>query len=259
MINENRASQTDCRTRRIRCHHSKSWMVRGAHLVETSRLVCGKWMPRAKTTCARSRGHRGKCATADSMAAASGRRPRKTERRWGVRNAPDPTDRSRWTRNYQRGRYNITQDQFEWLMRVQSSACAMCLRPFREGQRVCVDHDHACCSGKKRSCGKCVRGLLCIPCNVALGYIEARLGDAQAYLARPPGRLLSNVQKLVSCPVLSGQDTHCVGHGGLEPPTPALSGRCSNRTELMTPAGCHLGDLATLSHSRECFSPSRGG
>jgi len=34
-----------------------------------------------------------------------------------------------------------------------------------------IDHDHACCPGK-RSCGKCVRGALCRFHNLYLAYLE---------------------------------------------------------------------------------------
>lgn len=36
-----------------------------------------------------------------------------------------------------------------------------------------IDHDHSCCSyNKKRSCGKCNRGVLCHGCNIALGMVR---------------------------------------------------------------------------------------
>jgi hypothetical protein len=35
-----------------------------------------------------------------------------------------------------------------------------------------VDHDHACCSSHQRTCGKCVRGIVCASCNIHLGKLE---------------------------------------------------------------------------------------
>ena len=63
----------------------------------------------------------------------------------------------------------------------QGNACAMCRMPFEADQRICIDHDHACCapSTPSRCCGKCVRGLLCLTCNVALRVHRGVPGDGE--------------------------------------------------------------------------------
>jgi len=53
-------------------------------------------------------------------------------------------------------------------------------------KRLVVDHDHECCPDEK-SCGKCVRGLLCNWCNRMIGMARddpQRLRSAIAYLKR---------------------------------------------------------------------------
>lgn len=86
-------------------------------------------------------------------------------------------------------RYGITEDQYNALLAAQGGVCAICGRgPGTETRmkRLVVDHDHACCPGGK-SCGKCVRGLLCPWCNRFIGLAldsPARLKDAIRYLER---------------------------------------------------------------------------
>jgi hypothetical protein len=62
--------------------------------------------------------------------------------------------------------------------------CALCRRTFYTGKNhgvgsggLAVDHDHNCCQTGK-SCGKCVRGLLCSTCNRSLGHAEAMIAKA---------------------------------------------------------------------------------
>jgi hypothetical protein len=141
-------------------------------------------MPRKKTACARTPGHGGPCKTAET-----------TERnRLYNRDHPhpqSPESRKKSNRKYRIASYGLTQDQFNRLLDVQQRACGMCHEPFEDGQLIHVDHDHACCRLKNRSCGKCIRGLLCHTCNIALGHIERRHAMARAYLNSPPVRLLT--------------------------------------------------------------------
>lgn len=85
----------------------------------------------------------------------------------------DP-DRERERRLRERcNRYNITVERYRDLLAEQNHGCALCGRTEEQnGRNFAIDHDHRCCPEENRSCGKCVRGLLCSPCNVAVGYFE---------------------------------------------------------------------------------------
>ena len=102
-----------------------------------------------------------------------------------------PESRKKSNRKYRISSYGLTQELFDLLLQAQQNACGMCHESFEEGQLIHVDHDHLCCQRKNRSCGECVRGLLCHACNIALGYIERRYVMARAYLDSPPVRLLA--------------------------------------------------------------------
>ena len=65
-------------------------------------------------------------------------------------------------------RYGLSLEKYQELLSLQGNRCATCARA---PERFYVDHDHACCAGTK-SCGGCVRGLLCFNCNTALGQVR---------------------------------------------------------------------------------------
>lgn len=63
-------------------------------------------------------------------------------------------------------RHGISKNQWEFLLGVHDGKCWICkTRP-----ATSIDHDHRCCP-KTRSCGKCVRGILCGSCNTAIGSL----------------------------------------------------------------------------------------
>jgi hypothetical protein len=82
-------------------------------------------------------------------------------------------------------KFNITYAQYMVVLEAQDGVCAICKQPetvVKNGDKIAalsVDHDHACCPGP-RSCGKCVRRLLCGLCNHAIGVIE-RVGSVEPF------------------------------------------------------------------------------
>lgn len=67
--------------------------------------------------------------------------------------------------------YGLSLADYEELLAVQDGVCAICRMPPEPGTNLHVDHDHGCCPGKK-TCGNCIRGLLCGDCNLALGCLK---------------------------------------------------------------------------------------
>lgn len=87
-----------------------------------------------------------------------------------------------WCRNL-KIRFRISTDDYNKMLDLQGGVCAICRQP-PGSHRLGVDHDHLCCLGKK-SCGKCVRGLLCDNCNFMLAKAKddtGRLRNAIRYL-----------------------------------------------------------------------------
>ncbi|MEV5655927.1 endonuclease VII domain-containing protein [Streptomyces sp. NPDC052291] len=85
-----------------------------------------------------------------------------------------------------RSRYGIDKDDYQSLLSQQGFACAICRTPDPGPGKnsFAVDHDHSCCPDIS-SCGACVRGLLCMDCNVSLGRFKddpALLRSAIEYL-----------------------------------------------------------------------------
>ena len=68
--------------------------------------------------------------------------------------------------------YAITDDEYQAVYEAQGGVCAICRRANDRYKHLAVDHDHSCCPGSV-SCGKCVRALLCKPCNRdVLGHLR---------------------------------------------------------------------------------------
>jgi hypothetical protein len=86
-----------------------------------------------------------------------------------------------------KAKFGLTLEDYDRMLAGQGGGCAICGTAKPGGRHDTffqVDHDHACCPGKK-SCGKCVRALLCAKCNLGLGAFDDdpdRMMAAVAYL-----------------------------------------------------------------------------
>lgn len=81
--------------------------------------------------------------------------------------------------------HGITKEDFDKMMRHQKASCAMCHAPFSNPRRCHVDHDHD---------SNIIRGLLCMSCNLLLGYAKDStviLKEAIDYVNNPPFQIPS--------------------------------------------------------------------
>lgn len=76
------------------------------------------------------------------------------------------------TANRARTTYGLTRDAYAAMLIGQGGGCAICgPKNRRSNKSLNIDHDHDCCPGP-RSCGSCVRGILCDDCNLAIGHLR---------------------------------------------------------------------------------------
>lgn len=68
-------------------------------------------------------------------------------------------------------RHNTTK---EWFDAHSQNGCEAC----GSFVNLVIDHDHDCCSDS-RSCGKCIRGVLCNNCNTAEGLLNSDIARAE--------------------------------------------------------------------------------
>ncbi len=99
-------------------------------------------------------------------------------------------------------RYGVTAKQYNTILKRQKSLCALCKSdaPRSKNGRFVVDHCHS--SGR-------IRGLLCLPCNTALGQLgdnAESLLSAISYVSASHGGLMSAARSDITIHVYKRAD-----------------------------------------------------
>ncbi len=74
-------------------------------------------------------------------------------------------------RSNRRWKFGLAPEVIDAMIEAQGGVCGLCERNFSGGETF-VDHDHSCCPARKKTCGKCVRKILCRACNLGLGLLQ---------------------------------------------------------------------------------------
>lgn len=80
-----------------------------------------------------------------------------------------PEEREQWNLTRRLKRFNLSAELLTELLETQGDEC-ICGAPLSIST-LYIDHNHSCCP-HDGSCGRCVRGVLCVNCNTALGHIK---------------------------------------------------------------------------------------
>lgn len=81
--------------------------------------------------------------------------------------------------------FNMSLEEYDTKLVEQNYGCAICGKTeSREGRNLAVDHDHKCCPSRRKTCGKCTRGLLCWECNSTLGGVEGKIEGFMRYIGK---------------------------------------------------------------------------
>jgi hypothetical protein len=99
-------------------------------------------------------------------------------------------EKSRDEISWRRTTYALSDEDFSLLLELQDNKCLIGKHPFKDNSDICVDHNHECCPTDK-TCGNCVRGLLCRRHNSGLGMFNDNadeLLDAVEYLQKYKNR-----------------------------------------------------------------------
>ena len=108
---------------------------------------------------------------------------------------------------YARSRKNTLWTNFrrtpEWFVETlaaQGGHCFLCPATpddQKQKRKFAIDHDHSCCPTNGKSCGKCVRAIVCHTCNLRVGYLEVFLREGLS-ISAPEGSWLSNALKYLN-------------------------------------------------------------